>query len=142
MRITRSANNNIFTHQNIVGLVPLSQHLHTAQYSEFIIRINSRDWDGISIRIMLRNAQFRIGLQGCILVDHTELILKINLQSNFNFNLLKSFEDQMFSFRLTDLTAWNLTTQHQHTIISILHTSVDVKAYEFQETRTIKDKGH
>ncbi|PKY59052.1 hypothetical protein RhiirA4_481489 [Rhizophagus irregularis] len=43
---------------------------------------------------MLRNAQLRIGLQGCILVDHTELILKINLQNNFNFNLLKSFKDQ------------------------------------------------
>ncbi|CAB4403351.1 unnamed protein product [Rhizophagus irregularis] len=133
MRIIRSANNNIFTHQNIVGLVPLSQHLRTAQYSEFIIRINSRDWDGISTRIMLRNAQLRIGLQGCILVDYIELILKINLQNNFNFNLLKSFKDQMFSFRPTDLTTWNLTTQHQHTIISILHTSVDVGHTNFRK---------
>ncbi|PKC01532.1 hypothetical protein RhiirA5_381658 [Rhizophagus irregularis] len=133
MRIIRSANNNIFTHQNMVGLVPLSQHLRTAQYSEFIIRINSRDWDGISTRIMLRNTQLRIGLQGCILVDHTELILKINLQNNFNFNLLKSFKDQMFSFRPTDLTAWNLITQHQHTIISILHTSVDVGHTNFRK---------
>ncbi|POG58120.1 hypothetical protein GLOIN_2v1790829 [Rhizophagus irregularis DAOM 181602=DAOM 197198] len=133
MRIIRSTNNNIFMHQNIVGLVPLSQHLHTAQYSEFIIRINSQDWDGISTRIMLRNAQLRIGVQGCILVDHTELILKINLQNNFNFNLLKSFKDQMFSFRPTDLTAWNLTTQHQHTIISILHTSVDVGHTNFRK---------
>ncbi|GBC34113.1 uncharacterized protein OCT59_019011 [Rhizophagus irregularis] len=111
MRIIRSVNNN----------------------SEFIIRINSQDWDRISTRIMLRNAQLRIGVQGCILVDHTELILKINLQNNFNFNLLKSFKDQIFSFRLTDLTAWNLTTQHQHTIISILHTSVDVGHTNFRK---------
>ncbi|PKK66847.1 hypothetical protein RhiirC2_784295 [Rhizophagus irregularis] len=133
MKITNSANNNIFTHQNIVGLVPLSQHLCIAQYSKFIIRINSQDWDGISMEIMLKNAQLRIELQGCILVDHTELILKINLQNNFNFKLLKSFKDQMFSFRPTHFTTWNLITQHQHTIISILHTSVDMGYTNFRK---------
>lgn len=83
------------------------------------------------MRIIFGNTQLRIGLQECILVDHTELILKINLQNNFN--LLKLFKDQMFSFRPTDLTAWNLTTQHQHTIISILHTSVDARYMNFRK---------
>ncbi|CAG8744692.1 4279_t:CDS:1, partial [Rhizophagus irregularis] len=57
MGISKSAHNNIFTHQNIIGLVLLAQHLRTAQYSEFITRVNSNDWDGRSTRIMLKNAQ-------------------------------------------------------------------------------------
>ncbi|CAB4376762.1 unnamed protein product [Rhizophagus irregularis] len=125
MGISKSAHNNIFTHQNIISLMPLVQHLRTAQYSEFIIRVNSNDWDGRSTRIMLKNAQLRIGLQGCILTTDPALILEINLHNNFNFNLLKSFIDQMFSFRTIKQNFWNLRTQHRHTIISILQTPTD-----------------
>ncbi|PKK63904.1 hypothetical protein RhiirC2_716644 [Rhizophagus irregularis] len=56
MRITKSANNNIFTHQGLVGMTSLLQHLRTAQYADFIVRINSQEWNGISTRIILRNA--------------------------------------------------------------------------------------
>ncbi|CAB4485139.1 unnamed protein product [Rhizophagus irregularis] len=37
MRITRSVNNNIFTHQGLVGMILLLQHLKTAQYADFIV---------------------------------------------------------------------------------------------------------
>ncbi|PKY42042.1 hypothetical protein RhiirA4_455768 [Rhizophagus irregularis] len=43
MRITRSVNNNIFTHQGLVGMTLLLQYLRTAQYADFIVRINSQE---------------------------------------------------------------------------------------------------
>src|SRR3954454_24707548 len=109
MRIVSTAHNNIFTHQGLIGLVALHQHLRTAQYTEFIIRVNSKEWDGISTRIILRKAQLRAGLPDCILTTDPAKILQINLPNNFNFNILKSMKDQLFSFdTIVDTTHWNL----------------------------------
>ncbi|CAB5381878.1 unnamed protein product [Rhizophagus irregularis] len=108
MRITKSANNNIFTHQGLVGMTSLLQHLRTAQYADFIVRINSQEWDGISTRIILRNAQLRAGLAGCILTIEPSKLLQVNIPNNFNFNILKDIKDQLFNFDAINVDDWHL----------------------------------
>ncbi|CAG8623613.1 1810_t:CDS:2, partial [Rhizophagus irregularis] len=108
MRITRSANNNIFTHQGLVGMTSLLQHLRITQYAEFIVRINSQEWGGISTRIILRNAQLRAGLAGCILTIEPSKLLQVNIPNNFNFNILKDMKDQLFNFDAINVEDWHL----------------------------------
>ncbi|CAB4446701.1 unnamed protein product [Rhizophagus irregularis] len=108
MRITKSANNNIFTHQGLVGMTSLLQHLRTAQYADFIVRINSQEWDGISTCIILRNAQLRAGLAGCILTIEPSKLLQVNIPNNFNFNILKDMKDQLFNFDAINVDDWHL----------------------------------
>ncbi|GBC51437.2 uncharacterized protein OCT59_019444 [Rhizophagus irregularis] len=108
MSITKLANNNIFTHQGLVGMTSLLQHLRTAQYADFIVRINSQEWDGISTRIILRNAQLRAGLAGCILTIEPSKLLQVNIPNNFNFNILKDMKDQLFNFDAINVDDWHL----------------------------------
>jgi hypothetical protein len=110
MKIISTANNNIITHQEIVGCTALHQHLRKAQFAEFIIRINSKDWDGISMRIMLRITQLHLGLTECILTTNLNNILSFNSKNNFNFSILQAMKDQLLDFDLipdSDNT-WNL----------------------------------
>jgi hypothetical protein len=126
MRIVSTAHNNIFTHQGIIGFLTLHQHLRSAQFAEFIIRINSNDWDGISTRIILRKTQLRAGLSECILTVDSQQILCINMNNNFNFNVLKAMKDQLFSFDIVDdISSWNIDSEGP-TIMSIFRNTNNV----------------
>ncbi|CAG8745749.1 5783_t:CDS:2, partial [Rhizophagus irregularis] len=92
----------------LVGMTSLLQHLRTAQYADFIVRINSQEWDGISTRIILRNAQLRAGLAGCILTIEPSKLLQVNIPNNFNFNILKDMKDQLFNFDAINVDDWHL----------------------------------
>jgi hypothetical protein len=103
-----------------VEFTTLHQQLYTAQFAEFIIRINSTELDGISTRIMLRKVQLRAGFLDCILTIDPAMILSTNLSNNFNFNVLKAMKDQLFNFStIVDYDSWKLNSKGL-TIISIL----------------------
>ncbi|CAB4397026.1 unnamed protein product [Rhizophagus irregularis] len=89
-------------------MISLLQHLRTTQYADFIVRINSQEWDGISIRIILKNAQLRAGLAGCILTIELSKLLQVNIPNNFNFNILKDMKDQLFNFDVINIDDWHL----------------------------------
>jgi exonuclease III/ribonuclease HI len=109
MRIAANANNNIFNHQGLVGATALYQQLRSAQFAEFIIRINSHDWDGISTRIILRKTQLRLGLTECILTIDPTKILKCTRPKNFSFEILKAMRDQLFEFNSSTHTqSWHI----------------------------------
>ncbi|PKY16126.1 hypothetical protein RhiirB3_428452 [Rhizophagus irregularis] len=67
-----------------------------------------KKWNGISTRIILRNAQLRAGLAGCILTIEPSKLLQVNIPNNFNFNLLKDMKDQLFNFDAINVDDWHL----------------------------------
>jgi hypothetical protein len=81
-----------------------------AQFAEFIIRFNSKDWRGISTRILLRKIQIRLGIIDCIITIHPSIILGITGIQSFSFKILRTMKDQLFDFSSTQLTtSWNIT---------------------------------
>ncbi|GBB84290.1 hypothetical protein RclHR1_01090029 [Rhizophagus clarus] len=95
MHIITSANNN--------------QHLRRAQFAEFIIRLNSSDWGGISTRILLRKIQIRLGIIDCIIIIHPSAIVDITNIKSFSFKVLREMKSQLYDFSRTQLaTSWNI----------------------------------
>lgn len=87
----------------------LHQHVRATQYVEFIIRLNSKDWDGISTCIILRQIQLRLGFPNCILSLHPSILLPITSISSFSFKLLQAMKDQLFNFITPEpSSSWNI----------------------------------
>ncbi|GES76494.1 RNA-directed DNA polymerase from mobile element jockey-like [Rhizophagus clarus] len=109
MRIVTSANNNIVHHKGIIGAIAHYQHLRGAQFAEFIIRLNSSNWGGISTRILLRKIQIRLGIIDCIITIHLSAIVDITNIKSFSFKVLREMKSQLYNFSRTQLaTSWNI----------------------------------
>ncbi|GBC06450.1 hypothetical protein RclHR1_06840004 [Rhizophagus clarus] len=109
MRIVTSANNNIVHHKGIIGTTALYQYLKGAQFAEFIIKLNSSDWGGISTRILLRKIQIRLGIIDCIITIHPSAIVDITNIKSFSFKVLREMKSQLYNFSRTQLaTSWNI----------------------------------
>ncbi|CAG8729903.1 1910_t:CDS:2 [Rhizophagus irregularis] len=116
-----SANYNIFTHQGIVGLVTLSQHLGNAQFAESSLGLTLKigmasTHEYLSANPVLRNinGMHTYNESNTIAVDH-----------KFNFNVLKDMKDQLFNFEAIEISDWKLNMEGP-SIMDLLQQQVDV----------------
>src|SRR5277367_2004352 len=97
------------THPYILNLKPLWNTVSAAQESEFIIRINSKDWSNVTTLIRLRCAQNLIHSPTNIFNLSLQALSNVKIQNNFSFAVLVSLKYNNLDVTCShDFNSWNV----------------------------------